>query len=35
MEEKSYPIRSYQNLRVYQYATTLATDLLLDHPPFP
>ncbi len=27
MEETLYPIRSYQNLRVYQYATTLATDL--------
>ena len=27
MEEKPYPIRSFQNLRVYQYATTLATDL--------
>ena len=27
MEEKPYPIRSFQNLRVYQYATSLATDL--------
>ena len=27
MEDQPYPIRSYQNLRVYQYAITLATDL--------
>ena len=27
MEDKPYPIRSYQNLRVYQCAATLASDL--------
>jgi len=27
MEETPYPICSYQNLRAYQYATVLATDL--------